>query len=152
MTLWTVAHQVPLSMGFFTQEHWSGLPCPPPGDLPDQGSNSHLLRLLHGKRDSLPLSHRSPYTSCYPVNGSEYLSNYEICCLQKFKGPTGHFTYLIVGGRDVIICLLLWRALKWGRGLKSTYNFSPTFWSECFISSSNANFCSSGLLNIMPLI
>ena len=40
----------------------------------------------------------SPYTSYYPVNGSEYLSNYGICCLQKFKGPTRHFTYLIVAG------------------------------------------------------
>ena len=27
--------QAPLSMGFSRQEHWSGLPCPPPGDLPD---------------------------------------------------------------------------------------------------------------------
>ena len=34
-TLWTVAHQAPLSMGFSRQEYWSGLPCPPPGDLPD---------------------------------------------------------------------------------------------------------------------
>ena len=33
VTLWTVAHQVPLSMGFSRQEYWSGLPCPPPGDL-----------------------------------------------------------------------------------------------------------------------
>ena len=36
-TLWTVAHQAPLSMGFSRQEYWSGLPCPPPGDLPDPG-------------------------------------------------------------------------------------------------------------------
>ena len=35
MTLWTVAHQVPLSMGFPRQEYWSGLPFPSPGDLPD---------------------------------------------------------------------------------------------------------------------
>ena len=31
-TLWTEAHQAPLSMGFFRQEYWRGLPCPPPGD------------------------------------------------------------------------------------------------------------------------
>ena len=37
LTLWTVAHQAPLSMGFSRQEYWSGLPCPPPGDLPDPG-------------------------------------------------------------------------------------------------------------------
>ena len=36
-TLWMVAHPAPLSMGFSRQEYWSGLPCPPPGDLPDPG-------------------------------------------------------------------------------------------------------------------
>ena len=36
-TLWTVAHQAPLAMGFSRQEYWSGLPCPPSGDLPDPG-------------------------------------------------------------------------------------------------------------------
>ena len=35
VTLRTAAHQAPLSMGFSRQEYWSGLPCPPPGDLPD---------------------------------------------------------------------------------------------------------------------
>ena len=38
VTLWTVAHQVPLSMGFSRQEYWSGLPFPSPGGLPDPGS------------------------------------------------------------------------------------------------------------------
>ena len=36
-TLWTVAHQAPLSMGFSRQEHWSGLPGSPPGDLSNPG-------------------------------------------------------------------------------------------------------------------
>ena len=36
-TLRTVAHQAPLSMGFSRQEHWSRLPCPPPGYLPNPG-------------------------------------------------------------------------------------------------------------------
>ena len=35
--LWTVSHQASLSMGFSRQEYWSGLPCPPPGDLPNPG-------------------------------------------------------------------------------------------------------------------
>ena len=34
-TLWTVACQASLSMGFSSQEYWSGLPFHPPGDLPD---------------------------------------------------------------------------------------------------------------------
>ena len=37
VTPWTVAHQAPLPMGFFRQEYWSGLPCPPLGDLPNPG-------------------------------------------------------------------------------------------------------------------
>ena len=37
VTLWTVAHYTPLSMVFSKQECWSGLPCHPPGDLPNPG-------------------------------------------------------------------------------------------------------------------
>ena len=37
VTPWTVAQQVPLSMGFSRQEYWSGLPCPSPGDLSNPG-------------------------------------------------------------------------------------------------------------------
>ena len=36
VTPWTIAHQALLSMGFFRQEYWNGLPCLPPGDLPNQ--------------------------------------------------------------------------------------------------------------------
>ena len=38
VTLWAVACQAPLSMGFSRQEYWSGLLCPPPGNLPDLGT------------------------------------------------------------------------------------------------------------------
>ena len=37
VTPWAVAHQAHLSMEFSRQEYWSGLPCPPPGDLPNLG-------------------------------------------------------------------------------------------------------------------
>ena len=37
VTSWTIVHQAPLSMGFSRQEHQSGLPCPPPVNLPDPG-------------------------------------------------------------------------------------------------------------------
>ena len=39
----TVVHQVPQSMEFSRQGYWSGLPCPPPGDLLTQGSNPCLM-------------------------------------------------------------------------------------------------------------
>ena len=35
--MWTVVHQIPLSMGFSRQQHWNGWSCPPPGDLPNPG-------------------------------------------------------------------------------------------------------------------
>ena len=68
-TLWTVAHQAPLSMGFSRLEYWSGLPCPPPGDVPTQGSNLPLLCLLHWQTGSLPLvSPRKPMEkSCFGI-------------------------------------------------------------------------------------
>ena len=37
VTPWSVAHQAPLSMGFSRHKYWNGLPCPPPGDLPNPG-------------------------------------------------------------------------------------------------------------------
>ena len=37
VTLWNAAHQAPLYMGSSRQEYWSGLPFPPPGDIPDTG-------------------------------------------------------------------------------------------------------------------
>ena len=43
VTLWAAACQAPLSMGFFRQEYWNGLPCPPPGDLPDSRIESTPL-------------------------------------------------------------------------------------------------------------
>ena len=46
VTLWTLAHQDPLSMGYCRQEYWSGLPCPPPGDLPDPGIKPMSLTSL----------------------------------------------------------------------------------------------------------
>ena len=43
VTLWTVAHQDALSIGFSRQEYWSGLPCTPPGDLLDPGIKPESL-------------------------------------------------------------------------------------------------------------
>ena len=57
VTPWTVAHQVPLSMGFSRQEYWSGMPCPPPGDLPDRVLKSASPVSPALQADSLPLSH-----------------------------------------------------------------------------------------------
>ena len=45
-TLWVMAHQAPLFMGYPSQEYWSGLPCPSPGDLPEPGTEPTSLMSL----------------------------------------------------------------------------------------------------------
>ena len=50
-TLWTIAHQAPLSKGFSRQEYWSGLPFPSPGELLDPGIKPGFPEL---GTDSLP--------------------------------------------------------------------------------------------------
>ena len=51
VTPWTVAHQAPLSMEFSRPEHWNGLPCPSPRDLPNPGIDLRSPALL---AESLP--------------------------------------------------------------------------------------------------
>ena len=62
--LWTVAFWTPLSLGFSRKEYWSGLPCPPPGDLPNQEIEPGSPAL---QADSLPteLVSSSACTLCY---------------------------------------------------------------------------------------
>ena len=70
-TLWTVACQALLSMGFSRQEKRSGLQCPPPWHLPNSESNlSHITPAMQA--DSLPLSHQGSSLSsyCYSVTQS----------------------------------------------------------------------------------
>ena len=46
--LWTIACQAPLSKGFSRQEYWDGLPCPPPGSLPNSGIKPRSPALAGG--------------------------------------------------------------------------------------------------------
>ena len=64
--LWTVAHQVPLSIEFSRQENWSGLPCLPPGDLSHPGIKPTSPVTPALQADSLLLSHQgSLFTGLY---------------------------------------------------------------------------------------
>ena len=62
-TLWTVALQAPLSMGLSRQEYWSGLPCPPPRDLPDPGIEltSHYVSCNAGGFFTTSTTWEAPY-------------------------------------------------------------------------------------------
>ena len=62
-TLWTVAHQASLSMGFPRQEYWSGLSFPSPTDLPNPGIESASLAMAGGFLTTEPPG--KPYTWLY---------------------------------------------------------------------------------------
>ena len=70
-TLWTVACQTPLSMGFSRREYWSGLPCLPPGDLPDLGIKPlSLMSPVLAAAATAAKSHQSCPTLCDPIDSS----------------------------------------------------------------------------------
>ena len=62
VTLWTVAHQAALSMGFSRQEYWSGLPFPSAGDLPNPGTEPRSPAL---QADSLPTDQERGFVCVY---------------------------------------------------------------------------------------
>ena len=87
-TLWTVAHQAPLSMGFSRQEHWSGLPFPPlQGIFLIQRSNLCFYVPCIGRRVLYHLRHLgSPYTTSMYI----YLHMFYIYTLSIYLHIFGH--------------------------------------------------------------
>ena len=97
-TLWTVACQAPLSMGFSRQEYWSRLPFSPPGDLSDPGSE--------------PASPEGRFFYCWATSKAIYIA-LVFCCavfshIWLFVNPwtTAHQARLSVG-------ILQARILEW---------------------------------------
>ena len=85
-TPWTVAHQPPLSMGFFRQEYWNGWPCPPPGDLPDPGMEASSLASPALAESSLPLGATWEALSLYHKSTYIYISIYLSPIITDLKG------------------------------------------------------------------
>ena len=69
-TLWAVAHQASLFMGFSRQEYWSGLPCIPPGALPNPGIEpvSLMSPALAGRLFTTSTAWEAPMSLLYPVS------------------------------------------------------------------------------------
>ena len=82
VTPWTITLQAPLSLGFPRQEYWSGLPFPPPGIFQTQGSNLHVLCLLHWQADLLPLSHPGSQMKCSTWMQSQKWQN-DLCSFPR---------------------------------------------------------------------
>ena len=70
VTLWTVAHQAPLSMEFSRQGYCSGLPCPPPGNLPHPGIEpaSFMSPSLAGRFFTTSITWETPLSVEYSMN------------------------------------------------------------------------------------
>ena len=103
-TLWTRARQAPLSMGYPRQEYWIGLPCPPPGDLPDLGIRTMSPLAPALQADSLLLSRwgspRKPWKDLFesklctlksdePLGGGENLGRVLAALRSRSRGEQG---------------------------------------------------------------
>ena len=85
-TPWTVAHQAPLSTGLPRQEHWSGLPFPPPGDLPDLGIEPASPALAGGFFITEPPG--NPYVTLGLMKASLFPpKKYPLLSIQREIGP-----------------------------------------------------------------
>ena len=112
VTLWTVACQAPLSS---KQEYWSGLLCPPPGYLPNQGLNPHIMSpALAGKFFTSSAISEALLNGCcsqkrHTLQG-EYLSNcrpHSSSCLKGTDVCTEHRTVKPAGLRNVRATVLV---------------------------------------------
>ena len=95
MTPWAVAHQFPLSMGFFRQEYWSELPFPSSGALPDPGMESsspalHVDSLLSEPSGRPPISF---FLSCSASLLNKCHFNWFLLCLPEL-GTSIVFSFL----------------------------------------------------------
>ena len=99
------AHQVPPSLGFSRQEHWSGLPFPSPEDLPDQGSN---LGFPHCRQTLYHLSHPD-FRKDWKQESSRKTSTFALLTTPKPLTvwiTTNCEKFLEMGRADYLICLL----------------------------------------------
>ena len=120
-TSWTAAGQAPLTMGLSRQEYWSGCPCPPPGDLPTQGSNpdlSHCRWILYH------LSHQgSPRILewvAYPFSrgSSQPRNQTRVSCIAGrffITWVPGKSYNVILYGKKNFAGVMKLKILRWGR-------------------------------------
>ena len=103
---WTVAHQAPLSMEFFRQEYWSGLPFPSPRDLPNPGIEPSFPTLVGCFCTTEPPG-KPCFLSYFHLNG--FLSN-----RNHLAGPL----MMIVSGSTVSLLKLTWSVVETVKNLR----------------------------------
>ena len=125
MTQWTVAHQPPLSIGVSMQEYWSGLPYPPPGNLPDPGIKpvSLMSPVLAGRFFTTSTTWEAPRKTCSDLHWS--LLNMDTPKLKFWSG------FLPQTGRQLGKCLEYYSGNSEILGQKINESFNLIF---CFFS------------------
>ena len=114
----SVDSQAPLSMGLSKQEYWSGLPCPPPGDLPNPGIEPVSLHVSCTGRcfaTSTTLIALSIYSSCWGLRGLGPMETAAIIRLQRWEWRRGSLLPWGLG---------LASGRPWG-GIRSSVGHSP---------------------------
>ena len=106
-TPWTIAHQASLSIGFSRQECWSRLPCPPPGDLPDPGTEPTTPKspALAGKLFTTS-------TTWEALEEREATRN-DIKMLAKERPRNVEELELLYSAIGTIILKIVWKFLNW---------------------------------------
>ena len=128
VTPWTVACQAPLSMEFSRQEEWSGLPCPPAGDLANSGiETASLTSNLHWQVGSLPLvlpgkphwDFRSGWYAHYHISEPVRIHHHQLesifysDCLSVLSLPGSHPEHYILFSRYLALgASSLWQSLR----------------------------------------
>ena len=106
-TLWTLAQHAPLSMGFSRREYWSGLPCPPPEDLPDPRIEPWSPVLQAG---SLPHSDSYYFNFSLSVKVARVLQSCATLCTLMDCSPPGSCVHGLFQAR-----ILEWVAISFSR-------------------------------------
>ena len=117
VTLWTITHQAPLSMGFSRQEYWSGLPCPSSGDPPNPGME-HISLLSPVLYNKCPMGSPSLHLELHYSNHWSYKTVSLISC---FKSANHHYTSSNARNNHLVQCAVLSRSVVsnslWPHGL-----------------------------------
>ena len=117
VTPWTVAYWAPLSMGFSRREYWSGLPCPPPGDLPNIGIKPRSPALQRSHQGSPRILEWVAYpfsrASSWPRNRTRLILC--LCCRQIFFFYVFFFPFIFISWRLITLqcCSGFCHTLTW---------------------------------------
>ena len=117
-TLWTVACQAPLSMGFSRQEYWSRVPCPPQGDLPDPGIEPEPMCLTSAQADGFFTTSTMWEAPLLTLGKSPNLSMFSchVCNMELLRYTTQSMGVEIICSRHIVSAEHIPAAVDSGRG------------------------------------